>query len=100
LEAAKKEFRELEAQGIVRKSKSNWASPFHMVKKADGSWQPCGDFRQLNLQTKQDCYTCPNIGDLTAHLAGRKVFSKIDLRKGYLVDPADIEKTAIVTPLA
>ncbi|MBM3939179.1 MAG: hypothetical protein FJ333_11085, partial [Sphingomonadales bacterium] len=101
LAAAKKEFRELEAQGIVRRSKSNWASPLHMVKKPDGSWRPCGDYRQLNLQTKQDCYTCPNIGDLTARLAGRKVFSKIDLRKGYHqvpVDPADIEKTAIVTP--
>jgi len=101
LEAAKLEFRELEAQGIVRRSKSNWASPLHMVKKSDGSWRPCGDFRQLNLQTKQDCYTCPNIGDLTARLAGRKFFSKIDLRKGYHqvpVDPADVEKTAIVTP--
>ena len=39
LEAAKKEFAELEKQGIIRRSSSNWASPLHMVKKADGTWR-------------------------------------------------------------
>ena len=37
LEAAKKEFAKLEKQGIIRRSGSNWASPLHMVKKADGT---------------------------------------------------------------
>jgi Reverse transcriptase (RNA-dependent DNA polymerase) len=101
LAAAKKEFAEMEKQGIIRRSSSCWSSPLHMVKKPDGSWRPCGDFRRLNLQTKPDWYTCPNIGDLTAQLAGCRVFSKLDLRKGYhqvLVRPEDICKTAIVTP--
>ena len=101
LVAAKAEFQDLERQGIVRRSSSSWASPLHMVRKEDGSWRPCGDFRRLNLQTRPDLYTCPNIGDLTARLAGCKVFSKLDLRKGYHQVPVkkeDIPKTAIITP--
>jgi Reverse transcriptase (RNA-dependent DNA polymerase)/RNase H-like domain found in reverse transcriptase len=101
LATAKSEFDALEKQGVVRRSSSNWASPLHMVKKADGSWRPCGDFRRLNLITKEDRYTCPNIGDLTARLAGCKVFSKLDLRKGYHqvpVRPEHVQKTAIITP--
>jgi len=101
LEAAKKEFEELEAQGIVRRSNSHWASPLHMAPKKDGTWRPCGDFRRLNLQTKPDRYACPNLADLSARLAGCKVFSKLDLRKGYHqvpVDPADVPKTAVITP--
>ena len=101
LEAAKAEFLDLEKQGIVRRSDSSWASPLHMVRKADGTWRPCGDFRRLNLQTRPDLYTCPNIGDLTARLAGSRVFSKLDLRKGYHqvpVRPEDVAKTAIITP--
>ena len=56
LEAAKKEFAELEKQGIIRRSSSNWASPLHMVKKADGIWRQCGDYRLLNLQMQPDLY--------------------------------------------
>jgi RNase H-like domain found in reverse transcriptase/Reverse transcriptase (RNA-dependent DNA polymerase)/Integrase zinc binding domain/Integrase core domain len=101
LAAAKQEFADMERQGIIRRSSSQWASPLHMVRKPDGSWRPCGDFRRLNLQTKPDRYTCPNIGDLTARLAGCTVFSKLDMRKGYYQVPVkeeDICKTAIVTP--
>ena len=53
------------------------------------------------MQSKPDRYTCPNIGDLTAKLAGCHVFSKLDLRKGYHqvpVRPEDVHKTAVVTP--
>jgi len=101
LAAAKKEFEELEKQGIVRRSSSSWSSPLHMVKKPDGTWRPCGDFRRLNLQTTPDRYTCPNMADLTSRLRGCTVFSKLDLRKGYHQVPVDeesIKKTAIITP--
>ena len=101
LKAAKAEFAELERQGVIRPSSIHWASALHLVKKVDGSWRPCGDFWQLNVQTKPDRYTCPNMGDLTARLAGCRVFSKLDLPKGYHQVPVreeDVCKTAVVTP--
>ena len=69
-----------------------------MVRKADGSWRPCGDFRRLNLVTEPDVYTLPNMLDFATKAAG---CTKIDLRKGYHqipVNPADMQKTAITTP--
>lgn len=101
LAAARKEFESLEKEGIVRRSNSCWASPLHMVEKTDGSWRPCGDFRRLNLITAADKYPVPNMEDLTAQLAGTRVYSKLDLKKGYHqipMNPEDILKTAIITP--
>ena len=101
LEAARKEFADLERQGVIRRSKSPWSSPLHMVQKSDGKWRPCGDYRRLNLVTKPDLYPPPHMEDLTARLAGMAVFSKLDLRKGYHQVPvaaANVEKTAIITP--
>jgi hypothetical protein len=79
----------------------NRCTLLHMVKKQDGSWKPCGDFRRLNLVMEPDVYPLPNMLDFAAKAAGCKVFSKVDLRKGYHqipVNPADIPKTAITTP--
>jgi Reverse transcriptase (RNA-dependent DNA polymerase) len=101
LAAAKKEFLQLEADGIIRRSCSAWASPLHMVLKKDGTWRPCGDYRLLNEATVPDKYPLPNIADMSAKLAGCTVFSKIDLKKGYYQIPvaaADVPKTAVITP--
>jgi len=101
LAAAKAEFAALEKDGIVRRSNSPWASPLHMVPKADGTWRPCGDYRRLNGITVPDSYPLPNMMDFVARLEGCTVFSKVDLRKGYHQIPmhaADIPKTAIITP--
>jgi hypothetical protein len=53
-----------------------------MVRKADGTWRPCGDYRRLNNVTKADRYPVPNIQDFTARLHGCSVFSKLDLLSG------------------
>ncbi len=95
------EFKKLEASGIIRRSNSAWASPLHMVPKEDSSWQPCGDYRQLNTITTPNSYPLPNMQDLTNGLDGCSVFSKIDLVKGYHQVPiaaTDIPKTAIIRP--
>jgi Reverse transcriptase (RNA-dependent DNA polymerase) len=98
---AEKEFRELEAAGIVRRSNSPWSSPLHMVPKPNGKWRPCGDYRRLNMQTVPDSYPLPNIQDFSNKLHGAVIFSKIDLVKGYHQVPVaqdSVQKTAITTP--
>ena len=85
----------MDQQGIVRQS------PLNMVKKKDGKWQPYGDYRQLNLATKPVLYLPLHIKDLSIKLEGMKVFSNIDLRKGYwqvLLAAADVPKMTMITP--
>ena len=101
LEAAKKEFSLMEQLGIIRRSKSPWASPLHIVPKKDGGHRPCGDFRRLNDVTTPDKYPIPYLSDATHFLEGKIIFSKIDLIRGYHqipVAPEDIPKTAVITP--
>ncbi len=74
LQIAKAEFKRLESACIVRRSKSPWASPLHMVPKKDGSWRPSGDCRRLNLVTTLDKYPLPNMQDLSNGLHNCTIF--------------------------
>ncbi len=101
LTAAKREFKFLADNGVVRRSNSPYSSPLHMVPKADGTYRPCGDFKRLNASTVADKYPLPHIQDFSAQLRGCTVFSKVDLVKGFYnipVAPEDIHKTAVITP--
>ena len=101
LAVARAEFSTMERLGIVRRSDSPWASPLHVVPKPNGGFRPCGDYRRLNDATTPDRYPVPHIQDFSAHLAGAKVFSKVDLVRGYHqvpMHPLDIPKTAVITP--
>jgi hypothetical protein len=100
--AIEAELRKWEKEGIIERCESEWASPLHAVKKPDGSWRVCGDFRRLNLVTKSDVYPLPLMTSFNDRLAGTTIFSKVDLRRAYQqvrIDEKSQSKTAIATTI-
>ncbi|GJT97870.1 putative reverse transcriptase domain-containing protein [Tanacetum coccineum] len=94
------QLQELFDRGFIRPSSSPWGAPVLFVKKKDGSFWMCIDYRELNKLTVKNRYPLPRIDDLFDQLQGSRVYSKIDLRSGYhqlRVREEDIPKTAFRT---
>ena len=53
-QAAEDKVREMAAGGVIEPSSSPWAAPAVLVKKKDGSWRFCVDYRRLNEDTRKD----------------------------------------------
>jgi hypothetical protein len=97
---AKEQVDKLLKHGLIEHSTSPWASPIVLVKKKDGSWRHCIDYRALNSVTKKDAYPLPDIATSFDTLQGADLFSTLDFCSGYLqveVAEEDREKTAFVT---
>ncbi|KAD5961707.1 hypothetical protein E3N88_13180 [Mikania micrantha] len=94
------QLQELLDKGFIRPSFSPWGAPILFVKKKDGSFRMCIDYRELNKLTIKNRYPLPRIDDLFDQLQGATYFSKIDLISGYhqlRVHDDDVPKTAFRT---
>ena len=70
----------MERCGIIEPSTSDWASPVVLVKKKDGTWHFCVDYRRLNGVSRDDAYPMPRIDDLIDRLGGAKFITALDPR--------------------
>nr|GFA85934.1 putative reverse transcriptase domain-containing protein [Tanacetum cinerariifolium] len=94
------QLKELSDKGFIRPSSSPWGALVLFVKKKDGSFRMCIDYRELNKLTVKNRYPLPRIDDLFDQLQGSSVYSKIDLRLVYhqlRVREEDIPKPAFRT---
>nr|GEV62733.1 putative reverse transcriptase domain-containing protein [Tanacetum cinerariifolium] len=94
------QLKELFDKGFIRPGSSPWGAPVLLVKKKDGSFRMCIDYRDLNKLMVKNRYPLSSIDDLFDQLQGSSVYSKIDLRSSYhqlQVREEDIPKMAFKT---
>jgi len=86
--------------GMIKPSKSPWASPILLVPKGENTWRMCIDYRMLNAVTKREIYAIPRIDDMIDSLGGSSYFSTLDLASGYFQIPVKEsakDKTAFIS---
>ncbi|GJW98601.1 putative reverse transcriptase domain-containing protein [Tanacetum coccineum] len=77
------QLQELLGKGFILPRSSPWGAPVLFVKKKDGSFRMCIDYRELNKLTVKNRYPLLRIDDFLDQLQGSSAYSKIDLPSGY-----------------
>jgi hypothetical protein len=96
----KEEIERMLAAGLIRSSRSPWASPVVVVAKKNGKMRLCVDYRALNKITKKDAFQLPRIDAIFDALSGGLYYSTVDAAAGFwqiAMDKESIEKTAFTT---
>jgi len=97
----KENVEEMAKMNVIRRSTSPWAHPVVIVKKPDGGWRFCIDYRKTNAITPADRFPLPRIDNVLDALEGASIFSTFDLTCGYWQVPVkeeDKKKTAFLVP--
>lgn len=87
-------------QGIIQESSSPWGFPVLFVRKPEGKWRMCIDYRALNAVTVKNGYPLPRIQECLDLIGKARYLSKLDLTQGYYqvrVHPDSRTKTAFNT---
>jgi len=69
--------------GVIERSNSEWASPVCLVKKKNGTYRFCIDYRRVNAVSRKDAFPIPDIQDALDNLRGSKYYITMDLLSGY-----------------
>ena len=87
--------------GFIREvNYPNWVSNVVLVKKANGKWRMCIDFKKLNKACPKDSYPLPRIDQLVDATSGHELLTFMDVFFGYnqiRMAPEGEEKTTFIT---
>lgn len=86
---------------IIEPSKSPWSSPIVMVKKSDGKWRFCVNYKRLNAVSTPDAYPIPYVSGILDKLRDARYLSTLDIKSAYWQIPVAKESrplTAFTVP--